>query len=148
MSKSDELRAIAALRQAVAPLIPLLKAEADHELSKRLEVIESVVLELAKRDTTIEVKAPDVHVKVDTEALTKSIETLKKSEPVAIEQPTYEPHDQAKSQTFQYSGFVRSDGAWYIQRVAKGEQRYTKGVGDYAGAWEKRSKHKYGYIDG
>lgn len=143
---TDDLKQVAQIRKAVMPLIDLVKREADIKLDERLVGIETALTALLKRDTTIEVKAPDVNVNIETPIeLTEAFIKLNKSDP----KPTgsYEPHDQIKKGTFQYSGFVRSDGAWYIQRVAKGEQRYSKGDGKYTDAWEKKADLKYGYID-
>lgn len=139
---SEDLKQTAQLRKAIMPLIGLLKAEANDETARRLDAIEAIVKEIAKKDTT-------VNVTVETEELTESIKKFAAPEP--IDPPsTYEPHDQAKNKggTFQYSGFVRSDGAYYIQRVTKGEQRYARGKSGYATAWENRDRLKYGYING
>lgn len=143
--KSEELKQTAQLRKAIAPLITLLKSEANDDLLKRLDAIEGIVSAIAKKETTVNVTSPEVTVTVETpEELTKS---LRKVADTADVPSAYEPHDQAKSTTFQYSGFMRSDGEYYIQRVAKGEQRYYRGSGDYTDAWEKRGNLKYSYIN-
>ena len=96
----------------------------------------------------ITVESPDVNVNVDTGEIEKVVSKLQKSEPQSITMPSaYEPHDQAKKGMFNYSGFIKSDGEWYIQRVTKGEQRYAKGSGGYAKAWEKLTDLKYGYLN-
>lgn len=161
----EDIKQVAQLRKAIAPLVTMLRDEATNEMAKqfgnRLDTIESILLELAKKESVInvaapivnvappEVNVPDVNITVETpEELTKSIQKM--SEPVSIEEidtPTaYEPHDQAKGQVYSYSGFMRSDGAYYIQRVSKGEQRYARGNDNYAEAWESRSKLQYGYL--
>lgn len=150
MSK-EELKMVGQIRKAIMPLLELMKTEANQGIDDRLTAIETSLIEIAKRDFNVEVKAPEVNVTVETpEELTKTIKKM--AEPVTaepVEVPSaYEPHDQAKTGTFQYSGFMRSNGDYYIQRVAKGEQRYFKGSGDYAEAWAKRDKLTYGYISG
>lgn len=148
---TQDLQRVGDLRQALKPLIEVMKVQANVELEKRLALIESALTELAKRDTVINVSSPEVSVDIDTSEFTQAIKDQVKLITKNSETPEppsrYEPHDQAKTTTFQYSGFVRDDGVWYIQRVAKGEQRYAKGQGDYRSAWERRSKHKYGDID-
>jgi hypothetical protein len=149
---TEELQQVAQIRKAVAPLIDLVKREADTKMEERLSGIESALTALLKKDFTPEIKAPEVSVNMDIDQIVKAIEKqnntlLAKSDTPVVTSQTYEPHDQAKSQAFQYSGFVNTSGEWYIQRVAKGEQRYAKGTGDYTTAWEKRSKLKFGYID-
>lgn len=147
MSVSEDLKQTAQLRKAIMPLIGLLKSEADAEITKRLDSIEAMMKSIAKPEITVDYTPPVLNVTVETpEELVKSLR--KAAEPAPIETPSaYEPHDQAKTQTFQYSGFMRSDGDYYIQRVAKGEQRYAIGKGDYTAAWEKRGDLKYGYIN-
>jgi hypothetical protein len=140
---TENLKQIAQIRKAVMPLIQLLKNESDKTLEKRLDGIEAALSTLLKKDPAINVSPPEVNVKVDTAEITKSIEKMSKTGTTS----TYEPHDQAKSGPYNYSGFVKSDGKWYIQRVAKGEQRYAKGTGEYTEAWDKRKNIKYGYID-
>lgn len=145
---TDDLKQIAQIRKAILPLVDLAKRESDAKLEERLSGIETALAALLKKDTVVEVKAPEVNVTVDTTNIEKAVSKLQKSDTTPKPAPSaYEPHDQAKSQTYQYSGFVRSNGDWYIQRVAKGEQRYSKGSGGYSDAWEKRSKLKYGYLD-
>ena len=148
---SENLKLTAQIRKAIAPLIKVLQVETNADITKRLLVIENIVIELAKKETIVNVAAPEVNVTVETpDELTKTIQKM--SEPIKLPTPepvpsAYEPHDQSKSQTFQYSGFMRSNGDYYIQRVAKGEQRYAVGNGDYPKAWEKRSNLKYSYIN-
>jgi hypothetical protein len=148
MSVSEDLKQTAQLRKAIAPLVKILKSEADADITKRLVAIESIVQEIAKKETVINVAPPEVNVKVETpDELTKTFQKF--AEPEPIESPTaYEPHDQAKKGIYQYSGFVRSDGKYYIQRVAKGEQRYSLGEGNYSDAWEKKDSLTYTRIDG
>jgi hypothetical protein len=131
---SEEIKQTAQLRKAIMPLIKVLRDEANADITNRLLTIENIVGEMAKKETVFNVAPPEVNVNV---------------EPPVIPLPVsaYEPHDQSKSSVYQYSGFMRSNGDYYIQRVAKGEQRYAVGNGDYANAWEKRKTLKYGYID-
>lgn len=148
MSEQD-LKQTAQIRKAIMPLIQLLKSEANVEITKHLSVIDAKLDEIAKRENIIKVSPPEVSVTVSIpDELTKSIQKMSEPAPEVVDTPTdYQPHDQSKSQVYQYSGFVRSDGKYYIQRVAKGEQRYAKGAGDYTEAWSKRSKLNYGRID-
>lgn len=143
---TEELKTVAQIRKAIQPLVSLVKRDADANLEERLHGIEVALSALLKKDTSVTVQPPEVNVTVDTKSIENALSKMQKSEPKPVS--TFEPHDQAKAQGESFSGFVRSDGDWYIQRVTKGEQRYAKGSGDYSEAWEKRSKLKYGYIDG
>lgn len=153
MSKTEDLKQVAQIRKAVMPLVELLKAESNKELEARLDKIEaSLEKALAFKPEVVVNTTPEIVIdhKAAAEAMIIALEKqnkmLKKGDkPDVI---PYQPHDQAKGQGVQYSGFVRSDGAWYIQRVAKGEQRYAKGNGSYQKAWEKRAKQDYGILDG
>lgn len=153
---TEELKEVGKLRKAMLPLFKLLPDALVEANEKRFDLIEKKLEELSVPQPVVNVTSPDVvvpkidapnvTVKVDTEAIVAAIEKANTTK-VKPTPSAYEPHDQAKTQVYQYSGFVRSDGEWYIQRVAKGEQRYAKGQSGYADAWERRSKLKYGYID-
>ena len=129
-------RKTTAIRKAASPLV--------LELNKRIKA------ELAKRhEETVMAKAESAVITFEmVEKLTDTIQKMANNAPTAAAVSPYEPHDQAKGSGFQYSGFVRSDGAYYIQRVSKGEQRYAKGTGNYTDSWGRRDKLDYGYIDG
>lgn len=143
---TGDLKQIAQIRKAIQPLVGLMKREADADLDDRLARLETAMTSLLKKDA-IEITAPEVNVTVETpQALTDALTKLQKSDTMPIAS-IYEPHDQLKKGTFQYSGFVAKDGNWYIQRVAKGEQRYAKGKGDYSEAWTGLDDLKYGYLD-
>lgn len=109
---------------------------------KELEQMRKMVSEALERPVSVKVNAPDVKPVFE---VPKPQVVMQKSD---TPQPgDYQPHDQGKKGLYQYSGFVRPDGAWYIQRVTKGEQRYAAGKNDYAGAWDKRDTLKYGLIN-
>ena len=152
--QSDEIREVARLRKAVLPLVKLLSSEAVSEVSKRLDTIEESLTEIAKRDMNVTVTAPEVHVGPTVFDVDKLITALDKSNKALMAKsaspalPDYQPHDQAGSSAIKYNGFVAQDGSWYIQRVAKGGQRYAKGKGNYSEAWEKRGDQTYRMYDG
>ena len=148
-NKSEELKIIALIRKAIKPLATAARLEANEDIHNQLAQLTKAVDGLVKR----EVK--EVRVKVETpsqvvEALEKVTQAqMQKSEPLPAP-AKYEPHDQEakKGTPFQYNGFVAENGDWYIQRIAKGEQRYAKGHGNYAEAWTNKKKQSYGYLDG
>lgn len=142
--QSDNLKQIAQIRKAIAPLVAVLSRESDEKITKRLALIETALSTLLQKETVVNIAPPQVDVTVDTAAITKSIEKMQKKAETSDSE--FQPHDQAKKGTFSYNGFVKSDGSWYIQRVAKGEQRYAKGTGDYVDSWEKKDNLKYGML--
>lgn len=158
MTETERIQQIAQLRKAIMPLVELLKTDANKELESRLEIIEKSLQSLAEKEVKfdVQVNAPDVTFEVPTEltqAITdihKMVEiNMKKNNDVVVKDTShYEPLDQAKEKVFTYSGFMKSDGSWKIQRIAKNEQRYAFGKGDYADAWKRKSKLDYGYADG
>jgi hypothetical protein len=85
-----------------------------------------------------------------TQAIEKMVEVqLKKASPaIPLPQPNYQPHDQGGSNGIKYNGFAAPEGFWYIQRTAKGQQRYASGKSDYSKAWAKKGSLSYGNIDG
>jgi hypothetical protein len=153
----DELKDIGRLRKAMMPLFKLLPEQFFEENERRFALLEKKLDKLTIPQPEIVVKAPivnvpaakidiappEVTVNLDPDSITQA---LIKAKNLTSPSP-YEPHDQAKGQIFKYSGFLRDDGSWYIQRIAKGEQRYAKGQGGYADAWDGRSKLRYGHID-
>lgn len=144
MSTTEDLKTVAQIRKAILPLIEIVKREADRNLDERLAAIEDAVKTLGARE--INIPAPNVTVKTEVpKDLVNSFSRLSKQATPTIK--NYQPHDQS-SGTVKYNGFVAEDGSWYIQRLAKGQQRYAKGRGDYQDAWEGRGKLSYGNFDG
>lgn len=132
-------------KQIIGVLATITKAlaERDKQVDKQFAKMQEVIIELTEKETTVKVDAPPVNVEVQPPEQV----IVEKSTPAPEPVSEYQPHDQDKKNSFQYSGFVRSDGAWYIQRIAKGEQRYVAGTKDYSESWEKRDKLDYKNIN-
>jgi hypothetical protein len=150
MNKED-LKTVGQIRKAMLPLVEILRAETNKDLTARLEKIETVLADLVKKDYNVTVQPTPVTVEgFDPTQLIEKMQKMnqKKLEP-AVVQPVlkYEPHDQSGG-VIKYNGFVAEDGSWYIQRLSKSSQRYAKGKGDYIEAWDKKTKLEYGLIDG
>jgi hypothetical protein len=165
MSSSDEIKQIAKTRQIVMPLIKQMATEIVAANDAKLERLLKAVEQLAKQQPVVNVTVPEIKlpkievptpqvnyqppdVHIDTTPVAKAVANLplQKSDPTPIETPQYEPHDQAGG-AIKYSGFLAQDGTWYIQRIAKNQQRYAKGRGDYSDAWEGRERLNYGYFN-
>lgn len=163
---SDDLKDIGKMRKAFLPIFKLIQQEVNHENLKRFELLDKKLDKIAAIKPVInlekvDVPQPDIHIKVDIpEQLTKAvtnnqadlaslIEVVKaiQGQTIKAEQITYLPHDQDSTPLVKYNGFASLDGQWYIQRVAKGQQRYVRGTGDYSDAWTNRAKLKYGTAD-
>jgi len=150
----SDLKEIGKLRKAMLPLFKILGSTMQEGNDKRLDLLErklekltipqpEVKVNIPKPETPIvKVAPPEVVVNMDIEKIVKALEQS------VVKNTTYEPHDQSEGGIFTYAGFVSLDGGWYIQRIVKDEQRYSKGDGEYQDAWEKRDKLKYGYLDG
>lgn len=111
-----------------------------EDIRKAHELFNKTVSDLSNK-MSVTVKAPDLHPTFEVPKPEVIINKAESKDP-----GEYQPHDQGKKGMYQYSGFARADGAWYIQRVTKGEQRYAAGKDDYTDAWEKRDKLEYGLI--
>jgi hypothetical protein len=58
--------------------------------------------------------------------------------------------DRASDEDFNFFGYLRADGQFYILReeIAEGKYRYFKGgPGGYVTAWEQRADQNYDYFD-
>lgn len=51
--------------------------------------------------------------------------------------------------TYNYYGFLKADGSWYIMQTTKNQSqlRYFKGTSGYTTAWTNKSTHAYDYFD-
>lgn len=97
-----------------------------------------------KFDPKIEVKPTSVNIPpVD---FTPLIDALKPAEQTKeIELEDYKAQDIAGDDVFQYVGFVRPDGGWYIVEndMDGGSLRYKFGSRGYATAWKKYTNQSY-----
>lgn len=97
-----------------------------------------------KFDPKIEVKPTSV--KVPPVDFTPLIDALKpEPETKEIELDDYKAQDIAGDDVFQYVGFVRPDGGWYIVEndMDGGSLRYKFGSKNYSAAWKKYTNQAY-----
>lgn len=150
MDDMDRRQLVGLLRQAIKPLIKDIVVEKmTQEITASLKLdIAKLNSSLEKHSTSVNIDASDLHTAVQELTKYTMQQELKKSQSKQLEVTDYQPHDQKKKGVYKYAGFVRPDGSWYIQRIAKDEQRYIFGKGNYSEAWSEAEAQKYGTISG
>lgn len=143
--EKTDTKLITAVKEELAKVVTALNQDNDTELVTAIQDLKSSFTGI-EVNPVVNVPEPVINVDIPKIDFSPLIDALKPTaETKEIELGDYKAQDIDGDDVFQYIGFVRPDGGWYIieNDVEGGSIRYKFGAKNYSAAWKKYTNQNY-----